>query len=429
MLRSSPRRFRNTPLRVVQINSKRADGRVDSYWTVTPLKNEEGKRFRPHFATKAEAEAEKGRRERERRLVGIEGSQMSSALRVDAINAQRILAPLGATLLTAARHYAGYLEKSANSAASKTVDEAKDEYLLDREKEFSKKEIALVTIRNNRSRMKVISSGLKNNKDLPALGNIRLPDVSHVEIAAFLRNLPFRTQTKAHYRAQIHSFFEYAREKGWVTSNPALQLGRSKKKTEGEGARILKSSQVRDLLDAAEASPLARILVPRLALGLFLGLRPEETARMDWKDIDFAQGHVRVRKTKSKKKQERYVELNPTAKAWLLKYRTAEGPIFSSSQGTIRKAWDKLRKQCGWKFASFPTDDDDFEKNVLRHSFGSYMLAKTQNRARTTELMGTSLSTFASYYRVALPEKSAESYWNILPDTSVRPKTKTTQKT
>ena len=429
-----PRRFRNTPLRVVQVNNKRVDGRIDSYWTITPLKNENGKRFRPHFHTKAEAVAEKERKERERRLVGIEGSQMSSALRVDAIHANQILAPLGSSLLTAARHYADYLSKNALKAASLTLSQAKDEYLKTKEKAVGTKGgITAVSFRNIRCRMNVFTNGIIGNKVLPALGGMKLPDITHVEIADFIDNLPYQGQTKAHYRAQIHSFFEFAKRKGFlgkvgIVTNPVKELGSIKKESRGEGVRILSVDQTEELLAKAEASRHSRILVPRLALGLFMGLRPDETSRLDWKDIRFSENDIHIRKLRGKRKQERFPTLNPTAKAWLWKYRCAEGPVYSQSAHIIRKAWDKLRKDCGWKICKDAEQEDEFGFDILRHSFGSYMFAKTQDRAKTTELMGTSLSVFAKHYLKPMPSKSAEPYWNILPDPA-RAKARTPQKT
>jgi len=418
-LRPAPRRFRNTPLRIVQVNSKRADGRVDSYWTVTPLKNEEGKRFRPHFSTKAEAEAEKGRRDRERRLVGLEGSQMSTVLRTEAIQAQRILAPLKASLVEAAKHFVAHMEKSAKASASKTVTEAKDEYLAKLEMAGTKnkaRKLAEVSLKNIRCRMNIICNGLEGNKEVPILGGLRLPSVSHVEINEFLENLPMRSQTVAHYRAQIHNFFEFARVKGWVADNPVRQLGRTRRDKSGEEARILTVDQAQQLLDAASNSPLNRVLVPRIALGLFLGLRPGEATNMRWENIDFSKGHVNVQGMGSKKRQQRYVELNPTAGAWLLKYRSAHGRIFNDKEPAVRREWDKIRMDCGWKLSEYPTKEDEFEHNVLRHSFGSYMLAKTQSREKTIELMGTSPTTFANHYRVAMPLDWAGKYWAILPE-------------
>ena len=430
-IRAPARRFKNTPLRVVQINSKRADGRVESYWTVTPLRNEEGKRYRPHFTTKAEAEAECGRQERTRKLFGLEGSQMSIALRIEAIQAQRILAPHRANLLTAAKHYATHLEKTAKASASKTVAEVKEDYLTNLEKGGIKnkdRKLAEVSLKNIRCRMNIFCNGIKEQKEVPALGELKLSTISHVEINEFLENLPMRSVTVAHYRAQIHSFFEFARGKGWVTANPVKQLARSRRAKSQEEARILTADQAQELLDAAVESPLARVLVPKIALGLFLGLRPGEAGNMRWEKIDFSKGHVVVEGKTSKKKQQRYVTLNATARAWLWKYRKAEGRIFDPTKSKIRKAWDRLRKKCGWKICSYPTKDDEFEHNVLRHCFGSYMLAQTQNREKTIELMGTSPVTFADHYRVAMPPDWAEKYWAILPDNSSHPKAKTSKK-
>ena len=420
-LRPVTRRFRNTPLRVVQIHSKRQDGRVDSYWTVTPLKNEEGKRYRPHFASKAEAEAEKGRRERERRLFGIEGSQMSTALRMDAIQAQRILAPLKATLLTAAKHYASHLDSKAKKEAAKTVAEAGEAYLKEREREVRKGEIRPITIRNIRSRVGVFCNGLADNKDVPALGAMRLPDVGRAEINQFLTSLPFHGQTKAHYRAQIHSLLEYARQQEWIEENPVSQLGRMKKKEKGAGVRVLSVAEAEELLEEAQKSPLCRILVPRLVLGLFLGLRPSETNRLEWEDIDFNRKDVRVR-NQNKTSQERYVELNPTALAWLRKYRGV-GRIENMDDGRLRKAWDDLREGLGWNLTRTPTNKKDWASDILRHSYGSYMLAVCgDDKYKVCALMGNSVAILSKHYRRAMPAKEAQPYWKILPDETPLPR-------
>jgi integrase len=355
---------------------------------------------------------------------------MSMALRSEAIQAQHLLAPLGTSLLAAARHYAGYLKEAAKVSASKTVTEAKDEYLAKLEMAGTKnkaRKLAEVSLKNIRCRMNIICNGLEGDKEVPILGGLRLPAVSHVEINEFLENLPMRSQTVAHYRAQIHHFFEFARKKGWVDANPVKQLGRSERVKSGEGVRILTIERAEELLEAAVNSPQAGVLVPRIALGLFLGLRPGETENLLWENIDFATGFVKVVKMSGKKRQERWVPINQTAKAWLLKYRRAKGPVFYLDRNLIRRSWDRLRKECGWTFSSFPTKENEFEHDVLRHSFGSYMLALTQNREKTVEIMGTSLATFAKHYLVTMPSSWAEKYWAILPEgfshpASTRPK-------
>lgn len=389
---------------------------MDSYWTITPLKNEEGKRFRPHFPTRAEAEAERGRRERERKLVGLEGAQMSTALRVEAVQAHRILAPLGANLLIAARHYASYLEKASKSASSKSVAQVRDDYLKEREREVKKGELRPITIRNVRSRVNIFCDGLEGHNEVPAMGRLKIADIGRAEINDFLNSLPFHGQTKAHYRAQLHSLFEFARQRELIEENPVSQLGRMKKKEKGAGVRVLSVKEAEELLEAAQASPLARVFVPRLALGLFLGLRPSEAARLHWEDVDFNSRQVKVGDS-NKTGQERYVELNPTAYAWLRKYRSV-GRVENASEGAIRRSWDRLRESLGWNLTRIPTGKKDWVSDILRHSYGSYQLAVSgDDRYKVCALMGNSIGVLNKHYRRAIPKREAQPYWKILPET------------
>lgn len=393
---------------------------MDSYWTITPLKNEEGKRFRPHFPTRAEAEAERGRRERERKLVGLEGAQMSTALRVEAVQAHRILAPLGANLLTAARHYASYLEKASKSTSSKSVAQVRDDYLKEREREVKKGELRPITIRNIRSRVNIFCDGLEGHNEVPAMGRLKIADIGRAEINEFLNSLPFHGQTKAHYRAQLHSLFEFARQRELIEENPVSQLGRMKKKEKGAGVRVLSIKEAEELLEAAQASPLARAFVPRVALGLFVGLRPSEVNRLNWEDIDFNRRDVHVFNG-NKVGQERYVELNPTAYAWLRKFRGV-GKVEYLSDGKTRRGWDNLRKSLGWLTAREGASKDKWDSNVLRHSYGSYMLAVSDDdKYKVCALMGNSIGTLNKHYRRAMPKQEAEPYWKILPDTFPHP--------
>jgi len=417
-LRPVVRRLRNTQLRVVQINSKRTNGRLDSYWTITPLKNEFGKRYRPHFSSKAEAEAERGRRERELRLVGVEGSQMSTALRMDAIQARHLLAPHKISLTAAAKHYLNHLEKTAKKAP--LVSEAVEMYLKFGRGRVGKGELREVSLRNMRSRLGSFCNGIEEQKDVPPMGQHKISDVGLPEIYEFLNSLPYKSQTKAHYRAQIHSLFEFSRQKGWTEGNPVGQLAREKRAPRG-AVSVLSVEEAEELLEHAQKSSHSRVLVPRLVLGLFIGLRPSETRRLDWADVDFNLRNVQVFNN-NKTKTERFVEMNPTAYAWLKKYRGV-GKVENLSEGRSRRAWDKLRKSVGWNLTRTPADKGDWVGDILRHSYGSYMLAVTgDDRYKVCALMGNSIPILNKHYRRPMPRQLAEPYWKILPDESPLPK-------
>ena len=59
-------------------------------------------------------------------------------------------------------------------------------------------------------------------------------------------------------------------------------------------------------------------LVPWFVLGLFAGLRPEETVRLDWADIDFDRRQIDL---PAKKTSQRYLKfsdfLNPAHSLWV----------------------------------------------------------------------------------------------------------------
>jgi integrase len=267
----------------------------------------------------------------------------------------------------------------------------------------------------------IFSDGIEENKDVPALGNIKIADVGRAEVYDFLNSLPFRGQTKAHYRAQIHSLFEYARQREWIEENPVAQLGRVKKKEKGASVRILTVPEAEELLERAQQSPFSRVLVPRLVFGLFLGLRPSETNRLDWEDVDFNKRDVKIR-NENKTSQERYVDLNPTAYAWLRKYRGV-GRVEKGSDGQLRKAWDRLRRACGWNLTLAPASKKDWVTDILRHSYGSYLLGVIgDNKEKVSALMGNSVSVLRKHYRRAISEHEAKPYWKLLPESFSPPK-------
>jgi integrase len=342
---------------------------------------------------------------------------------MDAIQAQRLLAPHKVSLTSAVKHYLKHLEKAAKDVPN--VSQAAAEYLKDFKRRVEKKELREISLRNVRSRLGIFCDGIDGNRDVPPMGQHKISDIGLAEVYDFLNSLPYHTQTRAHYRAQLHSLFEFTRQRGWTEGNPVSQLARSKRNKRGL-VRVLSVSEAEELLEQAQVSPLSRILVPRLALGLFVGLRPSETARLDWGDIDFNRRHVHIHDD-NKTETERFVELNPTAYAWLRKYRGV-GRVQNLSEGRMRRAWDQLRKNLGWGMTRDSKGKRHWVSDILRHSYGSYMLAVSgDDRYKVCALMGNSIPILNRHYRKAMPRQEAEPYWKILPDTfshpsSTRPK-------
>jgi integrase len=128
---------------------------------------------------------------------------------------------------------------------------------------------------------------------------------------------------------------------------------------------------------------------------------------LDWSEIDFDSGLIKVTAQKSKTAQKRFVTMQPNLREWLLPLRKHKSNVTSED---FRYSFDDVRKAAGI---------DQWPDNALRHSFASYHLAHFKNAAATALELGhhDSRITFAHYRELVKP-KDAERYWNIKPATT-----------
>lgn len=133
-------------------------------------------------------------------------------------------------------------------------------------------------------------------------------------------------------------------------------------------------------------------------------LRRAEIERLDWSDIDLDAHLIDIKALNSKTATRRLVTIQPNLKAWLTPHRKVAGPACPS---TLRAKLDADRARCdllrGWP------------QNGLRHSFGSYHLARFNNAAALALQMGNSPEMIFKHYRQLVKPKAAEAYWNIMP--------------
>lgn len=147
-----------------------------------------------------------------------------------------------------------------------------------------------------------------------------------------------------------------------------------------------------------------------LAICMFAGVRTEEVARMDWRQVRLAKDPddsiIEVTKSTAKKRERRrFVPILPPLAAYLKKY-----PHPNSGRVTPVKVlsdrWEYLGKRIGlpWKH------------NGLRHSFASYRLATIQDLHRLREEMGhTSEQMARDHYVKAVVKSEAAKFWEIRP--------------
>jgi len=149
-------------------------------------------------------------------------------------------------------------------------------------------------------------------------------------------------------------------------------------------------------------------LIPWLTMGLFAGIRPDETLRLDWEDIDFERRQIDLPAKKAKGRTRRIIPMEPNLIAWLKPYRPENGK-------------GKICKNFRWKFRAFQKAAGEkwnpWPKDGLRHSYASYHLAKTQHAGLTSESMGhRDTNMLYRHYRDVIKEQGdIKMFWDIVP--------------
>src|SRR6266853_1907976 len=163
--------------------------------------------------------------------------------------------------------------------------------------------------------------------------------------------------------------------------------------------RSLNVGETERLLRAASVD-----MVPYWAIGLFAGLRRAEIERLNWEDVRLDDGFIEVKASKSKTASRRLVPIQPNLAEWLAPYRTRRGRICPQNlQKHINDDRDRSQLRAEWP------------QNALRHSFGSYHLARFRDAAKLALEMGNSPATIFRHYRQLVKPKQAERYWKIVP--------------
>jgi integrase len=355
------------------------------YYCVTTPKLGGG-RNRRFFKEKAEAETFMQFAKVQQENYGTAALSIPDALRVEAIECCELLQPFGATLRDAAKFYAAHLkaitgsrkvtEVVADLLAARTADGMSPRYLGD------------LRVRLGRFAL--------------SFGEEMIAGISASRIDEWLRGLGVGAVTRNTFRRRLAVLFNFAKRRGHVTENPVAEVERAREReTEIE---ILSVSEVARLLECASSD-----MLPFWAIGAFAGLRRSEIERLTWSEIDFDADVIEVKASKSKTASRRLVTIQPNLRQWLAPYRTCVGRVCPVN---LQRKINDDRERAGLR-AEWP-------QNALRHSFGSYHLARFNDAAKLALEMGNSPATIFRHYRQLVKPKDAERYWKIAPAPAAR---------
>ncbi len=347
-----------------------------------------GKWTRKYFESKAAAVGYANTQNVEMMNKGREGVEFPTSLRVMAQQCEVRLSEHGKTLADATNHYLAFLEATKRSCTAtelvtellqaKLDDGASDRYLGDL-----------------KYRLTRFASDF--NGQLVAT-------ITGAQIDDWLRSLKVAPVTRNNFRRVLIVAFNYGKGRGYTDGkNPADTTAKAKQIKSPVG--ILTVEETQRLLDAATPETL-----PYLAIGAFAGLRSAELARLEWRDVDLGSRLIEVTARNAKLSARRLVKIEPNLAAWIGPSYALHGAKGGRVAPTnLRKRVEAVRRSAGLS---------EWKSNALRHSFGSYHLAKFNNADALALQMGNSREVIMEHYREVVKPKDAKRYWNVKPTTA-----------
>jgi integrase/recombinase XerC len=226
---------------------------------------------------------------------------------------------------------------------------------------------------------------------------------------AFLGTQNYSKSTVARKLATLRSFYKYCLRRGHVKSHPLASIRTPKQ--EKRLPKYLELEQINKLLATPDSTTLLGARDRAMLEVLFsTGVRVSELVDLNFLDVDFEGGTIRVR---GKGKKQRTTPIGPTAIAAIRGYlelrradaRSAtfdQNALFVNKHGqrlstrSVRRKLDKYLAEAGL--------DPGISPHTLRHSFATHMLNNGADLRSVQELLGhQSLSTTQIYTHLTTP--------------------------
>jgi integrase/recombinase XerC len=221
------------------------------------------------------------------------------------------------------------------------------------------------------------------------------------------RSRTVRRTTVAKEVSALRGLYDYLFDFGKISQNPTENLPElmSEPHPESSWLTVGECFKLLDLFD--RSSPLGLRNYTIVALLWSTGLRASELCALDWRDIDFAEGALRVRKGKGGK--QRRIFLNSTIQADMKCYRTQieggfDDPVFYafSKNQTNKKKHARLSERRLTEIIREQGEAAGFAWNVtpvsFRHSFATHMAEAGVAMEDIKEMLGHDDETDTTIY-------------------------------
>ena len=382
-----------------EINAKHAMRKKKGYrWMVESRFN--GKRVRKFFKHGQKQEADDHLTKIQKQAAKVRESDralIDEELLNEPVDASKALAPFGKSIADAVKFYKQHLEEKATQDRT-TLNEAIGVFLDAK----TAKGIKGDTVKRYRETL---------NRFERAFPDRTVSSIEGDEIERWWESFGSVANQRAN-RTDVNVFYNWlvksTRFKN-ITSNPVPAPPEMNKKAKLAKKRVMLSpSEVTKFLNVCEED-----LLPIIVAQVFIGVRPEESLRLDWSHFDFKAGELNITAdiAKGGEKHARTNKIPKNAMAWLAPYRfKTSGKVLAGvySKSAFDKRMRAARAKAGWDPGKWP-------QNALRKTFISCHYASYSKVSKTAAIAGTSESVIFSNYRSNVNKTAAKKLWQIQP--------------
>jgi integrase len=196
----------------------------------------------------------------------------------------------------------------------------------------------------------------------------------------------------------VSLLFSFALEQNYLPEGkPTASSQLRKVKVADSDIEVFSPDEFRTIIHAAPVH-----LIPLLAISAFAGIRSAELARLDWNAVDLDRRFIEIRAGQAKTASRRLVPITDNLAAWL-EPLPRQGRVIKSSE-YIKEA-TALARAVGI----------EWPRNVLRHSFITYRIAKVKSADQVALEAGNSASIIFKHYRELATEDAADQWFGIQP--------------
>jgi hypothetical protein len=223
--------------------------------------------------------------------------------------------------------------------------------------------------------------------------------ISSSEIDGWLRGLNLAPKSRSGMLICVKVLFSFARSRNCLPAEQmtaAEQIKKMKVKND-EDISTFTPAEMRKILHAAPPH-----IVPILAIGAFTGIRMAELNRMSWSAFDLERGIIELRAGQAKTAARRLIPITDNLQAWI-------EPLPRSGK-VVRT--ELLHREVT---ALVRALNMEWPRNVLRHSFITYRVAKVKSADQVALEAGNSPSVIFKNYRELATEEQADEWFGILP--------------